>query len=333
VGRLTVLLAVALLVGGCQGPEAFLDTAGPAAREIAWIWWVMFGLGTAVYVAVLGLVAVPIWRRRRGRHGPRDDARELVVERRFLVGAGIIAPTIILIVLYLLAAPVLVAVSPSGANPADDDEITIEVIGHQFWWEVIYPDHEVVTANEIHIPAATPVRFRLISEDVIHSFWIPRLHGKVDMTPGHVTELVVEADEPGHLRGRCTEYCGIAHAQMILHVFVEEPEDFEAWLAEQAEPAAEAETEELLRGQEIFRTACIQCHTVRGVGPSTRVGPDLTHFASRSTLGAGILPLTREHLETWIIQPHELKPGAPMPGTPLDDDEMRLLLDYLESLE
>jgi cytochrome c oxidase subunit II len=324
---------VALGTTACTGPEAFLDAGGPAAADIAWIWWVMFGLGMAVYLAVHVLVGVPVWRVWRGQHGPVDDARELVVERRLLVGGGIVGTSVILFLLYFLAAPISVAVAPDRANP-DGDEVLIEVVGHQFWWEVRYPDHDIVTANEITIPVGQTVRFRLSSADVIHSFWIPKLHGKVDMTPGHTTELVLEAERPGHYRGRCTEYCGIAHAQMILHVFAEEPDDFDAWLETEAAPAREPQTDEEQRGRDVFlTTTCVYCHTVRGHGPPSAVGPDLTHFASRTTIAAGILPNTREHLRTWIIDPQSLKPGAPMPGTALDGAELQALLDYLESLE
>jgi cytochrome c oxidase subunit II len=325
-----LVLSVAAL-SGCTGPEAFLDAGGPAAREIRGLWWLMFGLGVTVYLGVLGLISVPLWRRWRRRHPAIDDVRELLIERRFVVWLGIVGPAIILFTLYLTAAPVLVATAPERANPDADEEV-IEVIGHMFWWEVRYPDHDVVTANEITMPAGEEVRFRMTSADVIHAFWIPRLHGKVDMTPGHTTELVIEADEPGHFRGRCTEYCGIAHAQMILHVFAVEPDEYESWIAEQAEPAPEPETAEEQRGQEIFLDSCIYCHAVRGHGPSTEVGPDLTHFASRETLAAGILPLERDRLATWIRDPHELKPGAPMPGTALADEDLEALLDYLESL-
>lgn len=327
-----VLLAVAALaVSGCTGPETFLDAGGPAAREIRGLWWIMFTLGVAVYVGVLGLIAVPVWRRWRREHPEIDDARDLLLEKRFVVWLGLVGPAIILFGLYLTAAPVLVATAPAGADPDADEEV-IEVVGHTFWWEVRYPDHDVVTANEITIPAGEEVRFRMTSGDVIHSFWIPQLHGKVDMTPGHTTELAVEANEPGHFRGRCTEYCGIAHAQMILHVLAVERDEYDTWLAEQAEPAPDPQTAEEQRGQEIFLDSCIYCHEVRGHGPSTEVGPDLTHFASRDTLASGILPRERDHLETWILDPHELKPGAPMPGTALDEEDLEALLDYLESL-
>jgi cytochrome c oxidase subunit II len=332
--RWLALGVLALGLSACTGPEAFLEAGGPAAEEIAWIWWVMFILGVGVYIAVLGLVGVPVWRNWRRRHPPVDDERELVVERRFLFGAGIIGSSIILFVLYLVAAPVGVAVAPAlGGNP-DGDEITIEVVGHQFWWEVRYPDHGFVTANEITIPAGQRVRFRLESADVIHSFWIPQLHGKVDMTPGHTTELVVEAERLGEYRGRCTEYCGIAHAQMLFRVFAVEADEFEQWVDAQAEPARDPETDEQRRGREVFlSSSCVYCHTIRGHGPVSEIGPDLTHFASRETIGAGILPNTRGHLAGWIVDPQALKPGNPMPGTAIAGEELRLLLDYLESLE
>lgn len=325
------LALVALSLVGCTGPEAFLDAGSAATREIAGLWWIMFGLGVAVYISVLGLVAVPVWRRSKRRHPEVDDARDLLLEKRFVIWLGVVGPAIILFGLYLTAAPVLVATAPERTGP-DDEELLVEVIGHMFWWEVRYPDHDITTANEIHIPAGQNVRLRMTSADVIHAFWIPKLHGKVDMTPGHTTELVVSADEPGHFRGRCTEYCGIAHAQMILHVFAEGSDDFEDWLGRQAEPAPEPETTAQEHGQQVFADSCIYCHTVRGLGPSREVGPDLTHFGGRDTLAAGIVPNERDLLATWIRDPHELKPGAAMPGTSLDDDDLEALLDYLETL-
>lgn len=322
VGELSLLVVLAT---ACEGPESFLDTAGPAAEEIAGLWWIMFALGLGVYAVVMGFVAVPIWRRWRRRRGPPSDERDLIVERRFL-GGVIGGSIVILFSLYLVAAPVLVSTSPSGQ---DHQDITVDVIGRQFWWEVRYPDHDVITANEIHIPAGRTVRFRITSGDVIHAFWIPRLHGKVDMTPGHTTELVVTADEPGHYRGRCTEYCGIAHAQMILHVYAHEPGEFEEWMEELAD---EPETDGQDEGRAVFASHCAACHTVRGDFPSSPVGPDLSDFALRQKLASGVVDNDRENLRRWILDPHDVKPGAAMPATRLERDDLEALLDYLESL-
>jgi cytochrome c oxidase subunit II len=335
--RSLALLALVLTLAACEGPESFLDVAGPGSRDIAGVWWLMFTLGSIIWVLVIALVGVILWRKRRGPT-PQDDERELRVERRFLYGGGIIMPAIILFVLFLTAAPVGVLVAPErgsedGEGNPNGDETVIEIIGHQFWWEVHYPDHDITTANEIRIPAGEPVRLRLASADVIHAFWIPRLGPKVDMTPGHITELVVTADEPGHYRARCTEYCGIAHAQMIFHVFALAPDEFDDWAETTAQPPPEPETADAQEGQELFEIHCAACHTVRGQFPVSTVGPDLSDLAARETIASGILPNTREDLSEWILDPQELKPRNAMPPTPLDDDELEVLLDYLEGLQ
>ncbi|MBS3940625.1 MAG: cytochrome c oxidase subunit II, partial [Actinobacteria bacterium] len=214
------------------------------------------------------------------------------------------------------------------------DAMVVEVVAEQFWWRVTYPDHGVMTANEIHIPTGQDVRVRVTSTDVIHSFWVPKLAGKVDATPGHTTEVVLESDEPGRFRGRCTEFCGLAHAQMVVHVVAQEPDEFDAWLEHQSRPQDIPTDDRLIAGREVFMSSsCVYCHTVDGHSAGNRIGPDLTHLASRETIAGGILPNDRGNLGGWIVDPQALKPGNLMPGTQLAGAELDALLDYLLSLE
>jgi cytochrome c oxidase subunit 2 len=325
----TAVLAGALLAA-CSGPGNMLDPAGPGAGRIAGLWWYLFALGTAVFVVVLALFAVPLLRRRRGgdvadRPDPADEQRA----RRW-IGGGAVGAFLVLVAVQVVALPLGRDVAPA---PADAGEFVIEVDARQFWWHVRYPDADVVTANEIHIPTDTPVRFGITSADVVHTFWIPRLHGKVEVAPGRVLELVLEADEPGVYPGRCTEFCGLAHAQMEVRVVAQEPDDFATWLQGQAAPAADPSTDTARAGLEVFRSSsCVHCHTVRGHAEASDIGPDLTHLASRDTIAAGALPNRRGHLGGWILDPQGNKPGARMPPTQLDGQQVQVLLDYLQSL-
>ena len=222
-------------------------------------------------------------------------------------------------------------VGQATAHVADDDDLVIDVVGHMFWWEVHYPGLDITTANEIVVPTDQQVRLNLTTEDVIHSFWMPRLHGKVDMVPGRENIMTFTADEVARHRGHCAEFCGVAHAQMVAFVDAVEPEDFDAWVDAQQQPASEPVNAE---GERVFlEVGCAACHAIDGLeGADGLVGPDLTHLASRGSLAAGIAPNDREHLEELIVDPWGLKPGNPMPPTPLSNDELDDLVDYLEGL-
>ena len=348
--RSYAVLAVATipLVAGCAGPEAMLDAQGPAAGTTATMWWVMFWMGTAIYVVVMALVGVAFVRARRSKRGRPDHADhaghdipaedDTPVPRRLVLYGGILGPLLVLLVLNLVMAPMGASVNDRGAsadgvdNPTED--VVIEVVAEKFWWRVTYPELGVTTANEIHLPAQERVRLRITSADVIHSFWVPQLAGKIDATPGHTTELVLEADEPGRYRGRCTEFCGLAHAQMVVWAVAQEREEFDDWVQTQTQPQPEDISEELERGREVFfGSSCVYCHAIEGHGPPNTIGPDLTHLASRETIAGGILDNTRGNLGGWIVDPQSLKPGNLMPGTQIAGAELDALLDYLESLQ
>jgi cytochrome c oxidase subunit II len=203
-----------------------------------------------------------------------------------------------------------------------------------WWWEVRYPEQSIIIANEIHIPAGEPVKLELASVDVIHSFWVPQLHGKRDMIPGIENVFTIQADEPGVYRGQCGEYCGTQHANMAFHVVAHPRDEFDAWRAERTKPRTEPATAEERRGFEVFMNAgCAQCHAVRGTQAKGNVGPDLTHLGSRRTIGAALLPNTRGNLAGWIADPQAIKPGVKMPRSYLPADDLLDLVTYLESLQ
>ena len=212
--------------------------------------------------------------------------------------------------------------------------LEIQVTGHQWWWQVRYPDAQVTTANEIHIPIGQPVEIRATSTDVLHSLWIPQLSGKLDLMPDRQASMVIQASQPGIFRGECAEFCGVQHAHMNLIVVADSAEQFTQWLGgQQTVPPAPTDPN-LRKGQQAFLgSACVYCHAIRGTNASGTLGPDLTHLASRQTIGAGMLPNSRGNLAGWIVDAQGIKPGNRMPPMQLEGDQPQAILDYLESLK
>ena len=306
-----------------------LDPAGPGAQDIATLWWVLLAAGTAVFALVAVLFVVPLVRRRRDEAGDRGDV-PAGKAARWIVWLGIVLPTVVLT--GVLVVTVLTMRSVSRAAP--DGSVQIDVVGYQFWWAATYPDHGVTVANELHIPVGEPVELRLTSADVIHSLWVPELHGKLDLLPETTNTLVLEADEPGIYGGECAEFCGLQHANMGFLVVAQPRDEFDAWLAAQTEPAAAPTTPAAERGQEVFLGAdCASCHTIRDVATADRPGPDLTHVASRRTLASDTLDNTTENLERWLRDPEAIKVGTTMPTPRLSGEQLADLVAYLEGLE
>lgn len=312
--------------------DGSLDPQGPAAQTIADLWWIMLALGVVVFVVFGIALALGLFRR-----GPRSDdgsTRQAsgVSGRWFAIG-GVVLPAVIVIVVLVATLVAMRAVpnSTSGSPGA----LEIDVIAHQWWWEVRYPEDGFTTANELHIPVGRPVNLRLSSTDVIHSFWVPRLGGKTDMLPDGTNTMVLEADVPGEHSSQCAEFCGIGHANMALTVVAQPEQEFMSWVAARQRPTDEPSGEIERKGLAVFMASeCADCHTIRGSSEDDAAeGPDLTHFADRPDLGTTFVPNTRANLADWITDPHEIKPGVKMPGTELSDEELDSLLDYLESLE
>lgn len=321
---------VAVVFVGCDAApdQSALHPAGPAASEIAWLWWVMLSAFTAVFVLVVLLMLAAVLRRPTTDSSNSPGILPPLGRTGFVVGGGLILPIVVLTPLYLLS------LKTSTSLRVPQEGFTVRVVGHQWWWEIRYPQQDIVTANEIHIPVGQPVRLELTSADVIHSFWVPRLNGKRDLIPGIETEFWIQADEPGVYRGQCGEYCGTQHANMAFEVIALAPTEFAAWLAARPQPRRQLRLENESRGLQIFlRSGCSQCHAVQGTRATGNVGPDLTEFGSRQTIAAATRPNTRDNLAAWISDPQAIKPGVRMPSTDLVADDLEVLLDYLEGLQ
>ena len=333
-GGAVSLAVVALVAAGCGGIQSAVDPAGPQAERIATLWWVFFGLCAAVFGGVTVALVLALLPRAAGRSGVLDPARERRARRTV---AGAVALTVVILlglVAYSAQVSRALTVSPAGHPGA----VVIDVVGRQWWWEVRYADERAersfMTANELRIPIRRPVIVRGTSRDVIHSFWVPNLHGKVDVIPGRVNTIWFEASAPGTWRGQCAEFCGLQHARMALTVVAMPDEEFEAWReASWRRGEAPVMSASAARGRQVFLDQqCALCHTIRGTGAFGRVAPDLTRIGSRTTLAAGTLPNTRGHLAAWILDPQGIKPGSFMPPTPLEPQDLHALLDYLEGL-
>jgi cytochrome c oxidase subunit II len=322
-----------LFAARSSGQEASaLEPYSDDAREIANLWSVMFFIAIVVYGQVISFFFLGLFRRRKNM--TENDTPDLSPASRashlFIIANGIAIPLVILVIIFGMSLTTLLALSPADTNA----ELRVEVIGHRWWWEVRYPDYNFVTANEIYIPTHTSVELRLSSADVIHSFWLPSLSAKADLLPNQSNRMVLYTETAGAYLGQCAEFCGVQHARMRAFVIAVPADEFETWLNQQQEAAPMPESEELLRGQQVFLgAACVYCHTIRGTSASGFIGPDLTHLASRSTLGAGIVANTAGNLAGWIIDPQSMKPGNLMPPMYLESEDLQALVSYLESLE
>lgn len=323
------IVLAAVCFSSCGGAQSALEPAGPQAVKIAGLWWIMLAVGTLVLLGVMVLLAIAMEGfPRRWQELTARGATKLVL------AGGVAIPSVVLF--GLLVYSVLVDRAISQTPP--EDSVTVEVIGHRWWWEVHYINPEgrrlATTANEIHIPIGEPIRLELRSSDVVHSFWVPNLNGKTDLIPGRTNTSWIQSDRAGVYRGQCAEFCGLQHAKMAFLVVVEPPDQFDAWLELQAAPSAEPNTAALQRGQEVFTSnACARCHTIRGTTASGKRAPDLTHIGGRRTIAAATLGQSRGNLGGWITDPHSIKPGTLMPPTVLPPQELRSLLGYLDSLK
>jgi len=312
-----------LALAGCGSEQDALHAHSRAARGITSLWWNML-IGCGLALAIVGLVLFFAWTRRRrpGIPGVRDAER---ASWGVVIGLGMIVPVLALTALFLFSDIFLIRETTlPPASAADRPQLTIHVIGHQFWWEVRYPGTPAVTANEIHIPARTNVQVLLNTDDVIHSFWVPELNKKVDMLPEQTNRVLLYADRPGRYRGQCAEFCGLQHAHMGLYVFAQPRAAFDRWLAHQSRPAPRA-------GSTLFVEKCGACHTIRGTDADGDAGPDLTHVGSRTSLAALTIPNTRERMREWISDPQRLKPGTLMPAVNLSAAQVSRLVAYLET--
>jgi cytochrome c oxidase subunit 2 len=309
--------------------QSALNPQSPQAQAITTLWWGMLIVASIVFLGAVALLVLSyVVKDRKGVpvFGLREGFNLGMV---VLFGIGI--PFVVLVSLFVVAN--FVVLPKTDAPATASTQMTVQVVGKQWFWLVRYPSNGAVTANEIHIPVRTRVNVVATTADVIHSFWVPELNRKIDMIPGRDNRVLLYANRPGRYRGQCAEYCGTQHARMSFYVFADPPARFRAWLAAQARPRRAPATPLQRRGEHVFMTnQCESCHTIRGTPARGTVGPDLTHVGARTTLASLTIPNTPRELTAWLTNPQRVKPGNRMPTLPLTPADRQALVAYLESL-
>lgn len=340
--RNMVGLAPVLMLSGCQYAQSIWNTHGPAAKSIGALSWVMTILFLALTLIMWVFYAIAFYRRRGtlAEHEPIDaEGGQL-----WVVIGGLAVPIVVLTALFVAGLslmsnwPIFGASKLSNSQKAESMKPEILIIGHQWWWEIHYlndnPSKGFITADELHLPAGRPVSVEVETADVMHSFWIPALNGKIDMIPSQPNFIRMMASQPGIYKGQCAEFCGDEHARMRLLAVVQEPSAYKAWLAAQLQPGAQPTTPEAKEGEQIFVAGpCSMCHTVRGTTAGGRVAPDLTHMGSRMMIAANAFPNNDAYLEAWITHAQSLKPDVLMPDLPdFSGEQLSDLVAYLRQL-
>jgi cytochrome c oxidase subunit 2 len=308
----------------------FTSILNPVTKEgfdILRSFYIVLGVAAFIFVIVAGLVVYALirFRRRKGRE-PKQFSENVWLEVLWIT-----IPLLIVAGLFVVAVRVMSQVNP----PVLGNKPDLTVVGHQWWWELHYPQSGGVTAaNEIHLPVGKHLLLRFESADVIHGFWVPSFGQKIDVIPGHPNYMWLTIARPGLYLGTCNSFCGMAHADMRIRVFAQSPEDFSAWLAHQRQPASLPSAVGAAKGAEVFREKnCVNCHSIAGLMTKGRVAPDLTHVGSRTTLAAGTLPNTPENLAKWLKNPQSVKKGVLMPDIGLNTDQIKYLTAFLEGLK
>jgi cytochrome c oxidase subunit 2 len=322
------------LLAGCGGSQNTLDPHSHPSADITNLFWVMMAVSFGGLALITGML-VFAWVRR-GRRGLGSDTDEPHPGEKpawlVVVGMGVVFPLMVIVALFVVADWAIVSVTEAPA--ASSTAMTVEAIGHQWYWEFRYPGTRAVTADELHIPVGTRVNLVATTADVIHSFWVPELNRKIDTIPGQQNRILLYANRAGVYRGECAEFCGLQHAHMGMLVFAQPKAQFRAWLKKQAAPAAEPTTPAARRGEQAFLGgSCSSCHAIRGTPARGFVGPDLTHLASRTTLAGLTIPNSRSYLARWITDSQHFKPGNDMPDFRLRDSQLQSLVTYLEGLK
>jgi cytochrome c oxidase subunit II len=305
------------------------STPAAAAFELSMLVIAVTGV---IFVVVSSLLVYALISFRRRTDDDGSEPAQVYGSHQIEI-AWTIIPILIVVVLFLASARVITTVQ-DAREPAGT--IEVEAVGHQYWWEYRYPKLGIVTANELHVPVSdrarpTPTFLKLLSADTDHSFWLPRLAGKTDLIPNRVNRTWIDPYETGLFLGQCAQYCGTQHAKMLLRVYVDTTQDFDAWVRQQRLPARDEPA--VAEGKRVFQTtACVNCHAVSGTIGTGQYGPDLTHLMSRQTLASGILPNTPQTLKAWIRDPEALKPGSRMPAMKLTDNDLDALTAYLVTL-
>jgi len=322
---------------------SIFDPASPSAFSIVNLAILTFAVTGLIFLIVEGVLLYSVWRFRQTPGDEPTGEPPQVYGSMPIEVAWTAAPTMIVFFLVLVTTRTLWEVEPDLPQPAaGDNALFVTVIGHQWWWEYVYETYdgrtlEFITANELHIPTSDdntsrPTYLILKSADVCHSYWVPRLGGKVDLIPGRTNLLVLDTKETGLHLGQCAEFCGAQHANMLIRVIAHRPDEFENWLASESQPAKEDTA--VRDGKAAFLAeSCINCHAIRGTPARGTYAPDLTHLMSRETLGSGMIENTPENLRQWVHDPQTVKPGCLMPAFGLDDSQLDLIVDYLSTLQ
>lgn len=321
---LGAVMAIAIPSLAMAAPRSPFSPASPQAQQIENLFVFVLVIAGFIGVGVEGALIYSSFahRARPGRQPAtfRGNARVEI--------AWTLIPAALLVVVFILTVQTMHATTAVPSDP-----ITIRVVGHQFWWEFDYLNQDIVASNEMHVPVGEQVVIRLESADVIHSFWVPQLAGKQDAIPGRVGSVTFTATKPGVYLGQCAEYCGLGHSWMLIRVVAQTPADFNAWVIAQRQPAKPPTSSLAVQGQQLFQSeACGSCHTIAGTSANGVAGPNLTHLASRATIGAGVLDNTPANLSRWLDNPQAVKPGILMPNFKLTPDQVKALTAYLETL-
>ena len=328
----TVLLVLlsAVVLSGCSAtdPGNTMMPAGPIARMEADLYLLIFWMAVGVFVLVEGLL---LWTIVRYRSRPGDRMPGQTHGNTTLEIIWTVIPCIILAVVAIKSLP---AIAQATEIPTGPGTVNIKVVGHQWWWEFQYPDKGVITADEMHIPVGQKVALQIESADVIHSFWVPKLGGKVQAIPNQHNTSWIQADEIGVYKAQCFQLCGTSHANMRFIVVVQSQADYDAWVANQVATPVTPTSGDAQKGGQIFQaSACIGCHAIAGTAAKGNVGPNLSHIGSHMTLAGAIMDNNPDNLKMWLHNPPDVKPGSIMPNLHLADDQVTSLTAYLESLK
>jgi len=313
-------------------PTTIFSPQATPAHTIFGLSLFVLAITLAIFLVVAGLLAYALVRFRHREGDSEADPMQTYGSQQVEILWTVI-PILIVVVLFLTTARII-AVTEQAVKPAS--ALDVVVIGHQFWWEYRYPKLGIVTANELHIPASDPkaplpTYLTMTSADVDHSFWVPKLAGKMDLIPNKVNVMWMDPPKPGLYLGQCAQYCGMEHAMMLIRVYVDTPEEFSKWTARQQQPAVDAPA--AAQGKEVFlHTACVNCHTVNGTAAKGKFGPDLTHLASRETIASGAVKNTPQNLRAWIDDPDSMKMGSLMPKMNLNNHDLDAITAYMASL-
>ncbi len=330
---LWMVVLLGLTLTGCAGAPSILQPASENAGTIANLIWVILGIATFVFVVVEALLiyAIVRYRRRPNSELPKQIEGNVPLEIGWTA-----FPAIVLAIVFALTLGTLTRLDTPPAVQAgagSTQAVHVVVIGHQWWWEFQYPDLGITTANELHVPVGTTLFLDLELGDVIHSFWVPELGSKMDAIPGRVNHTWYKLTKTGDYYGQCAEFCGVEHAMMHIKVVVETPDQYQAWVKDQQQPVPTLSGAAAQGEKEFLSMPCQACHTINGTKAQGKVGPNLTHFASRSTFAGASFDNTPQNVQQWLHNPQQMKPGNQMPNLGLTNDQVNNLVQFLESLK